>query len=72
MESADDFEGFDVAPDGRELWTARPRGKIAIVDTMAKKLLQAINAPIVAGANRVKFTPDRKRVLRQNRLRTIA
>ena len=62
-EGADDFEGFDVSPDGRELWTASPRGKIAIVDTVAKKLLQAIDAPEVSGANRVKFTPDGKRVL---------
>lgn len=60
---ADDFEGFDVSPDGRELWTASPRGKIAIVDTISKKLAQAIDAPGVSGANRVKFTPDGKRVL---------
>jgi DNA-binding beta-propeller fold protein YncE len=61
-ESADDFEGFDVSPDGRELWTASPRGKIAIVDVANKKIAQAIEAP-VSGANRVKFTPDGKRVL---------
>lgn len=61
-ESSDDFEGFDVSPDGRELWTASPRGKIAIVDTVNKKLAQALDLPIVAGANRVKFTPDGKRV----------
>ena len=62
-EPADDFEGFDVSPDGRELWTASPRGKIAIVDTVAKKLVQAIDAPAVSGANRVKFTLDGTRVL---------
>lgn len=62
-EPSDDFEGFDVSPDGRELWTASPRGLIAIVDIQGKKLLQSINAPGVAGANRVKFTPDGKRVL---------
>ena len=62
-EPSDDFEGFDVAPDGRELWTASPRGKIAVVDTTVKKLLQSIDAPVVSGANRVKFTPDGKRVL---------
>ena len=60
---ADDFEGFDVSPDGRELWTASPRGKIAIVDTIGKKLLQALDVPAVSGANRVKFTPDGKHVL---------
>jgi DNA-binding beta-propeller fold protein YncE len=62
-EPADDFEGFDVSPDGRELWTASPRGKISIVDVVNKKLAQALELPIVAGANRVKFTPDGKRVL---------
>jgi len=60
---SDDFEGFDVAPDGRELWTASPRGKIAIVDTVSKKLLHALDVPAVSGANRVKFTLDGKRVL---------
>jgi DNA-binding beta-propeller fold protein YncE len=62
-EPPDDFEGFDVSPDGRELWTASPRGKIAIVDTISKKLAQAIDTPVVSGANRVKFTLDGKRVL---------
>ena len=61
-ESADDFEGFDVSPDGRELWTASPRGKIAIVDTANKQLVQTLDAG-VTGANRVKFTPDGKFVL---------
>jgi DNA-binding beta-propeller fold protein YncE len=62
-EPADDYEGFDVSPDGRELWTASPRGKLAIVDTVDKKLLQAIDVPTITGANRVAFTPDGKRVL---------
>jgi DNA-binding beta-propeller fold protein YncE len=62
-EPADDFEGFDVSLDGRELWTGSPRGRIAIVDTIAKKVVQVLDAPSVTGANRVKFTPDGKRVL---------
>jgi DNA-binding beta-propeller fold protein YncE len=57
-EPAEDFEGFDVTPDGNELWTASPRGKIAIVDTAGKKLVQAMDVPSVTGANRVKFTVD--------------
>jgi DNA-binding beta-propeller fold protein YncE len=61
-EPAEDFEGFDVSPDGRELWTASPRGKIAIVDVVNKKLAQSLDLPVVAGANRVKFTPDGKHV----------
>jgi len=36
---------------------------IAIVDLANKKLAQALDLPVVAGANRVKFTPDGKRVL---------
>jgi DNA-binding beta-propeller fold protein YncE len=62
-ESADDFEGFDVSPDGRELWTASPRGRIAIVDTVDKRVAQAFDTASVTGANRVAFTPDGKRVL---------
>lgn len=62
-ESSDDFEGFDVSPDGRELWTASPRGRIAIVDTNGKKVLQTLELPSVTGANRVAFTPDGKHVL---------
>jgi DNA-binding beta-propeller fold protein YncE len=62
-EPTDDFEGFDVSPDGRELWTASPRGRIAIVDLSSKKLAQSLDLPVLMGANRVKFTPDGKRVL---------
>ena len=62
-EPNDDFEGFDVSPDGRELWTASPRGKIAIVDVADKKLTQSLELPVVIGANRLKFTPDGTRVL---------
>jgi DNA-binding beta-propeller fold protein YncE len=62
-EPTDDFEGFDVSPDGRELWTASPRGKVAIIDLATKRLTQALELPVVTGANRVKFTPDGKRVL---------
>jgi DNA-binding beta-propeller fold protein YncE len=59
----EDFEGFDVSPDGRELWTASPRGKLAIVDTVGKTLVQTLDVPGITGANRVAFTPDGKRVL---------
>ena len=62
-EPSEDFEGFDVSPNGNELWTASPRGKIAIVDTVGKKLAQSLDAPSVTGANRVKFTLDGKLVL---------
>jgi DNA-binding beta-propeller fold protein YncE len=55
-------EGFDVSPDGYELWTASSEdGTIFIVDPVAKKLKAKIDAK-VSGANRVKFTPDGKMV----------
>jgi DNA-binding beta-propeller fold protein YncE len=55
-------EGFDVAPDGSELWTAASvDGTISIVDLGEKKLAKQIDAKVV-GANRVKFTPDGKLV----------
>lgn len=51
-------EGFDVSPDGRELWTASAEdGNVFIVDPAAKKLVTKIDAK-VQGANRLKFTPD--------------
>ncbi len=56
-------EGFDVSPDGKELWTASGEdGSISIVDLVGKKQGATINAKAI-GANRLKFTPDGKRVL---------
>lgn len=55
-------EGFDVSPDGIELWTASSEdGTITIIDLAAKKQSAKIDAK-VQGANRVKFTPDGKQV----------
>ncbi len=55
-------EGFDVSPDGSELWTASSDdGTISIIDLQAKKPAGKIDAKVV-GANRVKFTPDGKQV----------
>jgi DNA-binding beta-propeller fold protein YncE len=56
-------EGFDVSPDGRELWTAASEdGSISIIDLANKKLTGKIEAKAL-GANRLKFTPDGKRVM---------
>lgn len=56
-------EGFDVSPDGRELWTAASEdGVISIIDISSKKKIATIDAGAL-GANRLKFTPDGKRVL---------
>ena len=55
-------EGFDVSPDGSELWTASSEeGIITIIDLAAKKMKMKIDAK-VTGANRLKFTPDGKLV----------
>ena len=51
-------EGFDVSPDGGQLWTAASEdGAIFIIDLTEKKLAAKIDAH-VTGANRLKFTPD--------------
>jgi YVTN family beta-propeller protein len=56
-------EGFDVSPDGRQLWTAAAEdGSISIIDLGSRKVTAKIEAG-VEGANRLKFTPDGKRVL---------
>lgn len=56
-------EGFDVSPDGRELWTANAQdGTLSIIDIGAKRVTSTLDAKIF-GANRLKFTPDGKLVL---------
>jgi YVTN family beta-propeller protein len=55
-------EGFDVAPSGRELWTANAQdGTLSVVDVEGKRVTATLDAK-VQGANRLKFTPDGKRV----------
>lgn len=56
-------EGFDVSPDGKEIWAANARdGTVTIIDVASKKPIQTL--PIgVKGANRLKFTVDGKHVL---------
>jgi YVTN family beta-propeller protein len=56
-------EGFDVSPDGKEIWAANAGdGTVTIIDVASKKATQTM--PIsVKGANRLKFTPDGKSVL---------
>jgi YVTN family beta-propeller protein len=51
-------EGFDISPDGKQLWTSNSRaGTISIIDLASKKVVDTIAAD-VASANRLKFTPD--------------
>lgn len=51
-------EGFDVSPDGKEIWAANAQdGTVSIVDAGTKTVTQTLAAN-VSGANRLKFTPD--------------
>ena len=59
----DGSEGFDVSPDGKEIWVANAQdGTISIIDFAGKKVIQTLAAH-VNGANRLRFTPDGKHVL---------
>ena len=56
-------EGFDVSPDGRELWTANAQdGTLSVVDLTTRKVAATLDSK-TSGANRLKFTPDGKLVL---------
>jgi YVTN family beta-propeller protein len=56
-------EGFDVSPDGKEAWVANAwDGTVSVIDLAAKKVVETLAAN-VAGANRLKFTPDGRQVL---------
>ncbi len=55
-------EGFDVSPDGRQLWTANAQdGTLSVIDIAARKVTDTLDAKIF-GANRLKFTPDGSQV----------
>jgi len=55
-------EGFDVSPDGKEIWAANAGdGTVSIIDFAAKKVTATLAAN-VRSANRLKFTPDGKLV----------
>jgi len=54
-------EGFDLTPDGKELWVANAQdGTISIVDVAGKKVVVTI--PSTQSANRLKITRDGKYV----------
>jgi YVTN family beta-propeller protein len=55
-------EGFDVSPDGKEIWAANSQdGTISVINFTEKSVTQTLAAN-VRGANRLKFTPDGKLV----------
>jgi YVTN family beta-propeller protein len=55
-------EGFDVSPDGKELWAASHQDMVTIIDIATKKVIHAMDVH-TKFANRLKFTPDGRRVL---------
>jgi YVTN family beta-propeller protein len=56
-------EGFDVSPDGGELWAANSKdGTVSVVDLAARRVAETLPLKTTR-SNRLKFTPDGKRVL---------
>jgi YVTN family beta-propeller protein len=56
-------EGFDVSPDGKELWAANSHdGTVSIVDVNARRVVETLTLG-TKRSNRLKFTPDGERVL---------
>lgn len=56
-------EGFDVSPNGKELWAANSHdGTVSVIDVASKKVVQSFDLH-TKFVNRVKFTPDGKQVL---------
>jgi YVTN family beta-propeller protein len=56
-------EGFDLSPDGQEIWVANAQdATVSIIGLREKLLLDTIHSE-TPGANRLKFTPDGTLVL---------
>ena len=56
-------EGFDVSPNGIEIWAAHSRdGGVSIIDLASKKVIHTFGLQ-TKRSNRLKFTPDGKFVL---------
>jgi YVTN family beta-propeller protein len=56
-------EGFDVSPDGRELWAAHSQdGGVSVIDLATKKVTATFDAQ-TKRSNRLKFTRDGRQVL---------
>lgn len=56
-------EGFDVTPDGKELWAATSRdGGVSIINIFEKRVTHTFNVQ-TRRSNRLKFTPDGRLVL---------
>jgi DNA-binding beta-propeller fold protein YncE len=56
-------EGFDITPDGKELWTATSvDGGVSIIDLTDKRVVKTFNVQ-TKRSNRLRFTPDGRLVL---------
>lgn len=56
-------EAIDISPDEKEVWTAHSRdGGVSIIDIATRKVKQTLDVQ-TKRSNRLKFTPDGKRVL---------
>jgi YVTN family beta-propeller protein len=55
-------EGFDVSPDGKEVWAANSHdGTVSIIEVARKSVVQTLDVG-TRFSNRLKFTPDGKAV----------
>jgi YVTN family beta-propeller protein len=56
-------EGFDISPDGKQIWAANSRdGSVSIIDIYTKHVVQTFGVQ-TKRSNRLKFTPDGRLVL---------
>jgi YVTN family beta-propeller protein len=56
-------EGFDLSPDGREIWAANSGdGTVSVIDVASKKVTATLDLK-TKHTNRLKFTPDGKLVV---------
>ena len=56
-------EGFDLTPDGKQLWAAHSRdGGVSVIDLFTKRVVQTFGVQ-TKRSNRLRFTPDGRLVL---------
>ena len=56
-------EGFDISPDGKELWMAHSRdGGVSVINIFDKRVIHTFGVQ-TKRSNRLKFTPDGRLVL---------
>ncbi len=56
-------EGFDLSPDGKEVWAANSgEGSVSIIEVASRRVTASLDLK-TKRSNRLKFTPDGKLVL---------